>query len=73
MRATYRLGRVTELKRGDDGLVRKVAREYRLPNGNCFRSVVRPIHGIAVIVPVKEQSNHELDPTVPEFVPLNNK
>ena len=73
MRATYRLGRVTELKRGDDGLVRKVALEYRLPNENCFRSVERPIHGIAVIVPVEEQSNHELDPTVPEFVPLNNK
>ena len=73
MRATYRLGRVTELKRGDDGLVRKVALEYQLPNENCLSSVERPIHGIAVIVPVEEQSNHELDPTVPEFVPLKNK
>ena len=67
-RATYRLGRVTEAKAGSiDGLVRKVVLEYKLPNENVFRNVERPIHGIAVIVPVEEQS--QLNATAPEFVP----
>ena len=55
IRATYRLGRVTEVQKGEDDLVRKVTLKYKLPNETKFRTVTRPIHGIAVIVPVEEQ------------------
>ena len=68
-RATYRLGRVTEAKKGSDGLVRKVALNYKLPDENNFRSVESPIHGIAVIVPIEEQDKVSLNPTAPDFVP----
>ena len=64
-RATYRLGRVTELSKGTDGLVRKVKLEYKLPEEKVFRTVDRPIHGIAVIVPKEEQ----LNPHAEEFQP----
>ena len=40
---------------GSDGLVRKVVLKYKLPNEKTFRLVDRPIHGIAVVVPVEEQ------------------
>ena len=55
-RATYRLGRVKQIKKGSDGLVRKVTLQYKLPSEKVFRNVDRPIQGIAVIVPVEEQS-----------------
>ena len=58
-RATYRLGRVSEVKKGVDGLVRKVTLKYKLPTEKVFRTVDRPIQGIAVIVPVEEQSQNE--------------
>ena len=54
-RATYRLGRVTEVEKGEDGLVRKAVLKYKLSGEKNFRTVSRPIHGIAVIVPVEEQ------------------
>ena len=54
-RATYRLGRVREIKKGVDGLVRTVVLNYKLSDEKVFRTVDRPIHGIAVIVPVEEQ------------------
>ena len=69
LRATYRLGRVTEVKKGSDDLVRKVSLSYKLPNENKFRSVERPIHGIAVIVPIEEQEKSILNPSAPDFVP----
>ena len=62
-RATYRLGRVVEVKKGVDGLVRKVTLKYKLPNEKVFRNVDRPIQGIAVIVPVEEQSKTEDEDT----------
>ena len=58
-RATYRLGRVIEVVKGEDKLVRKVTLKYKLPNEKTFRTVDRPIHGIAVIVPVEEQEADE--------------
>ena len=67
-RATFRLGRVIEVKVGTDGLVRTVVLEYRLPNEKKFRTVDRPIHGISVIVPIEEQSK-SLDPEAATFVP----
>ena len=73
-RATYRLGRVTEVKEGRDGLVRKVTLSYKLPNEKNFRYVERPIHGIAVIVPIEEQSETQktvLNPEAQEFIPRN--
>ena len=64
-RATYRLGRVTDVKKGTDGLVRKVTLNYKLPSEKVFRTVSRPIQGIAVIVPVEEQEaqGEETGPT----------
>ena len=64
-RATYRLGRVIEVNKGSDDLVRKVKLEYKLSDENVFRTVDRPIHGIAVIVPIEEQ----LNPHAEEFQP----
>ena len=55
MRSTYRLGRITDIHEGNDGLVRRVTLEYKLPNEKNFRRVDRAIHGIAVIVPAEEQ------------------
>ena len=52
---TYQLGRVKEVKRGVDGLVRAVVLNYKLPQGKRYRTVDRSIHGIAVIVPIEEQ------------------
>ena len=55
VRSTYRLGRVVETKLGDDGLVRSVRLQYKLPNEKTFRYVDRAVQGIAVIVPIEEQ------------------
>ena len=38
-----------EVKKGADGLVRKVLLQYKLPEEKVFRTVDRPIHGIAVV------------------------
>ena len=77
IRATYRLGRVHEVKKGADGLVRTVALKYKLPNEKVYRTVDRPIHGICVIVPIEEQgcdsdidkTPHVLNPSAPDFMP----
>ena len=57
VRSAYRLGRVTQVHKSDDGLVRKVTLEYRLPKEKTFRTVQRAVQGIAVIVPAEEQAN----------------
>ena len=54
---------------GKDNKVRTVTLQYKNPNENVFREVVRPIQGIAVIVPVEEQSN--LNPDAQELTPQN--
>ena len=53
--ATYRLGRVIEVSKGIDGLVRIVVLQFRLFNERKFRTVDRPTHGIAVIISIEEQ------------------
>ena len=63
IRATYRLGRVVDMKIGTDGLVRSVILQYKLPNETKFRTVSRPIQGISVIVPIEE---HDLSESSPE-------
>ena len=73
-RGTYCLGRVEEVKRGADGLVRKVSLKYKLPGEKTFRTVDRPIQGIAVVVPVEEQSNTEIvhaDPVINDNKSMN--
>ena len=55
IRASYRLGRVVKVKERDDGLVRSVCLQYKLPGERVFRNVDRAVHGIAVIVPIEEQ------------------
>ena len=55
LRSTYRLGRVSEVKTSEDGLVRSVRLQYKLPTEKAYRYVDRPIHGICVIVPFEEQ------------------
>ena len=79
VRSTYRLGQVVKASVGSDGLVRKVVLKYKLPNEKTYRLVDRPIHGIAVIVPVEEQSPSDvslknnsdtgLNPMAAEFAP----
>ena len=83
VKSTYRLGKVIEVQSSSDGLVRKVILQYKLPNETIYRLVDRPIHGIAVIVPVEEQVerntvNHihcsgdetPLNPNANEFHPV---
>ena len=55
IRSTYRLGRVSDVKTGADGLVRSVRLQYKLPTEKTFRYIDRAIHGIVVIVPFEEQ------------------
>ena len=55
IRSTYRLGRVTEIKLSEDGLVRSVTLKYKLPKEKVYRYVTRAVHNIAVIVPFEEQ------------------
>ena len=55
IRASYRLGRVVDTKNGEDGLVRSVRLQYKLPNEKVFRFVERAVQGVAVIVPIEEQ------------------
>ena len=70
IKAKYRLGRVKSVKKSEDGLVRTVTLIYKNPNEKVFREVVRPIQGIAVIVPIEEQSNASgLNPEAREFEP----
>ena len=78
VRATYRLGRVADVKKGSDGLVRTVVLKYKLPSEKTFRFVNRPIHGISVIVPIEEQLNADtrnsllhskLNPEASEYAP----
>ena len=69
VKATYKLGRAIRVKKGVDGLVRTVTLAYRNANENVNREVDRPIHGIAVIVPIEEQASIELDPKAEEFIP----
>ena len=57
IRSTYRLGRVIGVHYGDDGLVRRIKLEYKLPTEKVFRTVERSIHGVAVIVPIEEQED----------------
>ena len=66
-KANYRLGRVIDVKKSSDGLVRSVKLVYKNANETSFREVDRPIHGIAVIVPIEEQST--LDPKADVFEP----
>ena len=55
MRSKYRLGRVITAHEGQDGLVRRVTVQYRLPEEKSFRTVERSVHGVSVIVPIEEQ------------------
>ena len=65
-RATYRMGRVQEVRKGTDGHVRSVVLQYKLAHEKTFRTVSRPIHGICVIVPTEEQHpSAESNETVP--------
>ena len=72
IKGNYRLGKVNSVKKGKDGLVRTVTLLYKNPNERTFREVDRPVHGIAVIVPIEEQAIDvvsELNPTADEFKP----
>ena len=64
------------VKHGKDGLVRTVKLEYKNPNELHLREVDRPIHGIAVIIPIEEQSGvmkSTLNPEARAFQPSNEK
>ena len=76
-KANFRLGRVIDVKKNsNDGLVRTVRLIYKNPNEKTHRQVDRPIHGVAVIVPIEEQSTlnpraeqSTLNPTAEQFQP----
>ena len=65
-RGTYRLGRIQSITKGKDGHVRSVNLAYRNEGEKTFKEVTRPIQGIAVIVPVEEQTSN-LNPEASEF------
>ena len=67
IRGFYRLSRVHEVKTGQDGHVQTVVLKYKLPTEKVLRTVSRPVQGIAVIVPLEEQTS--LNPSAEEFVP----
>ena len=72
VKGTYRLGRVKSVKQGADGAVRTVTLIYKNPNEKTFREVDRSVHGIAVIVPIEEQSQvvvSDLNPDASVFEP----
>ena len=72
LKGTYRLGRVKSVKLGDDGAVRTVKLIYKNPTEKNFREVDRSVHGIAVIVPIEEQSQYiatGLNPAAGVFEP----
>ena len=76
VRATYRLGRVQQTKLGEDGHVRTVVLKYKLPTEKVFRTVTRPVQGIAVIVPMEEQSPvgiTQLNAYAEVFTPICNE
>ena len=54
IRSSYRLGRVTDIHYSEDGLVRRIKLEYKLPSETTFRIAERSVHGVAVIVPIEE-------------------
>ena len=67
-RGSYRLGRVKSTTPGKDNKVRSVTLVYKNEGEKTFREVERPIHGIAVIVPVEEQTSN-LNADAPVFQP----
>ena len=74
LKARYRLGKVQNVKKSADGHARSVKLVYKNPDEKSYREVDRPIHGIAVIVPIEEQSYDvasNLDPNATEFQPNN--
>jgi hypothetical protein len=50
----YRLGRVVEVFKGEDGHVRRAIITYRNPNEVAFRTTERPIHKLILVVPVDQ-------------------
>ena len=56
LKGRYQLGYVKSVKQGVDGAVRTVTLLCKNPNEKTFREVDRSVHGIAVIVPIEEQS-----------------
>jgi hypothetical protein len=50
----YRLGRVVEVFKGEDGHVRRAIITYRNPNEAVFRTTERPIHKLILVVPVDQ-------------------
>ena len=69
MKANYR--RVIDVNKGSDGLVRTVKFVYKNPNEKIFREVDKPVHGIAVIVPVEEQFT--LNPDAENLIRARNR
>ncbi len=74
-----RMGIVEEVKEGPDGCIRTATVRYTNPGGDLYnrsspKSAVRPIHKLAVIVPVDyrfeedlaEEQTRPREPTKPE-------
>jgi hypothetical protein len=50
----YRLGRVVEVFKGEDGHVRRAIITYKNPNEVAFRTTEKPIHKLILVVPVDQ-------------------
>jgi hypothetical protein len=61
---TYKYARIVNMHVGLDGRVRDADVEYKVPRESKFRVTTRPIHKLALVVPVEEQTME--DPEVPE-------
>ena len=73
MLITIQIGECEDVKLGKDGPVRTIHLVYKNPNEMVFREVDRPIHGVAVIVPIEEQREATtLHPNAKEFIPATS-
>lgn len=68
LKGRFRLGRVKQVKAGTDGPVRTITLEYKNPGETSCRKVDRPIHGVAVLVPIEEHST--CNPVAEPFEPV---
>ncbi len=52
---TYKYAKVIKVHTSTDGKVRAADIEYKLPGESVFRTTIRPIHKLVLIVPIEEQ------------------
>ena len=56
----YQYGRISQVYKGKDGLIRKVDVEYKNPTENTFRVTHRGVRELVLISPIDELDIHEV-------------